>query len=805
MIRNYFTTAWRNVIRHKTFSLINLLGLTIGMAACLLILQYVIHEQQYDDFHPDGDNLYRVAQNRYNKGVLETEWAAGCGAIGPALKEHFPEVKAMTTIRPIDGTMSYEDQSFREESMYMVMPDFFDMFGYEILKGNPKESFDEPFQAIISASRANRYFGEEDPLGKTVHLNGRNDFTVVGVFADVPENTHMKFDWIFSYQTYLNWTDQQPLTAWQWDGFYNYIQLNEGVNPAEFEAKIPALVEEQAGEDLAQYDAGMSFYLQPVQEIHLTSDLMMEMEANGNGEYVRFLMIIAVFLLLIAWVNYINLSTAKSAERAREVGIRKVLGSYRASLMGQFLMESLATNLVAALLAVGIARLCLPWFNALTGQNMSMQLYQEPLFWVLFLGILVLGSLLAGIYPATVLSSFEPQTVLKGRYSSSSGGILLRKLLVGFQFGISLLLIAGTVTVFQQLNFMRSQDLGVNIDQTLVINAPNITDSTYAEKLSALKSEWIRPANIASVTASTAIPGRKPGWNAGGIRKVGEPSSASKQYRVIGVDYDFIDAFGLELLAGRSFDESYGTDESKVLFNESAVKLMGFTTMEEALGEDIFFWGDTFKIAGVLANYHQQSLKVAHDPLIFRCIPSSQSYFSIKIQTGSSSDGFTESMAHIQETWNRFFPGSPMEYFFLDEYFDEQYKNDRTFGNAFASFALLAILVACMGLFGLSAYSATQRTKEVGIRKVMGASGYQIVQLLTREVLILIGWAALIALPIAWYLMDQWLTGYAYRIDLNWLLFVGPLLSLVLITLATVSVQTLKTAATNPIKALKYE
>ncbi|MEM7369609.1 MAG: ABC transporter permease [Bacteroidota bacterium] len=805
MIRNYFTTAWRNFIRHKTFSLINIFGLTLGMAACLLILQYVTYEQSYDTFHSNKSDLYRVAQNRYNKGHLETAWAAGCGAIGMALKDNFPEVKAMSTIRYLSGTMNYDDRSFREDQMYLVMPDFFRMFDFPILKGNPAESFSQPFQAMISESRAKRYFGDEDPIGKTVHLNRRNDFTIVGVFEDIPENSHMKFDWLFSYETYVNWTDGGGLTAWQWDGFYTYIQLHAQTDPDAFEAKIPPLVEEQAGEELREYDAGMEFYLQPVDQIHLTSDLMMEMEANGNGEYVRFLMIIAIFILFIAWVNYINLSTAKSAERAREVGIRKVLGSHRASLIRQFLMESLATNLAAAGLAIGVAYVCLPWFNSLTGQEISFQLFRQGSFWLAFASVLVVGSILSGLYPAFVLASFQPDTVLKGSYSSSSKGILLRKLLVGFQFGVSLLLIAGTLTVYRQLDFMRSRDLGVNIEQTLVLNAPNVSDSTYSEKLAALKSELTRVANIESVSASTAIPGRKPGWNAGGVRRVGEPASAANQYRVIGVDYTFIDAYELEILTGRAFDQSYGTDEGTVLFNESAVKLMGFASIEEAMHEDIYFWGDTFTIIGVLADYHQQSLKVAPDPLIFRLIPSSRSFFSVKINTNNSGESLQNSIAHVSETWDKFFAGSPMEYFFLDEYFDEQYKNDRTFGGAFASFALLAILVACMGLFGLSAYSATQRTKEVGIRKVMGASGPQIVQLLTREIMLLIAWAALVALPLAWYAMDSWLTGYAYRIELDWTLFVGPLLSLVVITLATVSVQTLKTAATNPVEAMRHE
>lgn len=805
MLRNYLTSAWRNFSRHKAFSAINLFGLTMGITACLLIVQYVYHERSYDQFHENKNDVYRVAQDRYNKGELTTQWAAGCAAVGHALKESFPEVMAASTVRAISGTMSYGDIHFREENMYMVMPDFFKMFSLNILQGDPVEKFDEPFQAMISASTAKKYFGDENPIGKTIHLNERNDFSIMGVFEDLPENTHMKFDWLFSYQTYVNWVGDQVLTAWQWDGFYTYIQLQEGTDQVAFEQKIPALVEERAGEALREYDAGMEFYLQPITDIHLTSDLMMEMEANGNGQYVKFLAIIAIFILIIAWVNYINLSTAKSTERAREVGIRKVMGSFRSQLMRQFLFESLVTNLFAAAVAIGLTYLFLPFFNSLTGQALTMSLYNSPIFWLIFLGTILLGSMLSGLYPAFVLASFQPATVLKGSYASSGQGIILRKLLVGFQFAISLLLIAGTLTVYQQLSFMRNQDLGVDIDQTLVLKAPNISDSTYTEKLSALKTELARPASIKYVTASTSVPGRKAQWNAGGVRRLGEPPSAGNQYRIIGVDYDFIEAYGLEILAGRSFDESFGTDEGSVVFNESATKLMGFQTIEEALDEYIYFWGDTFKIAGVLSDYHHQSLKVAPDPLIFRLIPTSRSFYSVKIQTGDTDANLTQTMAHIEQTWKRFFAGSPMEYFFLDTYFDEQYKNDRHFGKAFAGFALLALIVACLGLFGLSAYSAIQRTKEVGIRKVLGASVMQVVGLLIQEILVLIVLAAIIALPIAWLGLNTWLMDYAYRISLGWVLFVLPVLSLLFIAILTVSYQTLKTARINPVKALRHE
>lgn len=804
MLRHYLTTAWRYFRRNQTFSFINLLGLSIGMAACLLILQYVRYERGYDNFHEEKDNLYRVAQKRFDKGELSTEWAAGCGAIGPALKAEFPEVKAASTVRSLGGTMRYKDNFFRERNMYMVMPDFFKMFTFEVVEGNPEEQFTEPFQAAVSRSTAKRYFGSEDPIGKTITHNGENDFTVVAIFEDIPEQSHMKFDLLFSYQTFISWQGEQVLTAWQWDGFYTYVLLQEGTDQAAFEAKIPALVETQAGERLKEFDAWMSFYLQPVDEIHLTSDLMYEMEANGNGQYVYFLSLIAIFILGIAWVNYINLATAKSTERAKEVGLRKVMGSFRSSLMRQFLVEALLTNTIAAAIAIILARLALPVFNNLTESSFRFEMFSSPGFWALFLAVLLGGSLLSGLYPAFVLSSFKPVSVLKGRYVSSRNGILLRKFLVGFQFAISLLLIAGTITVYRQLAFMRTQDLGVNIDQTLVMRSPDVRDSTYADKLRAFKSELILSADIKGVTASSAVPGRQPGWNAGGIRRIGEGPDQAKQYRVIGADYDYIDAYEIELIEGRSFDESFGTDESKVLFNESAIKVMGFQTNKEALGVDIYFWGDTFEIVGVLADYHHQSLKVTPEPLIFRLFPSPGGFYSAKIQSDDA-QSFQSAVAHVESTWAQFFPATPVDYFFLDTYFDDQYRNDRTFGAAFAAFALLAIIVACLGLFGLTAYAALQRTKEVGIRKVLGASGGQIVQLLSREIIWLVVVAAFIALPLSWFLMQTWLESYAYRIDLDWQLFAWPLLGLLAITLGTVSFQIIRTARLNPVKALRYE
>lgn len=807
MFRNYLKIAFRNLLKNKVFSFINILGLAIGMAACLLILQYVTSELSYDEFHTNKDNIYRLKQNRYNKGVLSTEWAAGCAAIGLALKEAFPEVEEYALLRYTQGVVFNKEASggpisFKEEKMYFATTSFLPMFSFDLVQGNEATALQEPFKAVLSQSAAKRYFGNEDPVGKRISVNGRDEYEITGVFKDVPENSHMKFDFLFSYQTFVNWVGEEVLTAWQWDGFYNYIALRPGTDPKVLEEKIPALIEQKAGEELRQYDASMEFILQPLTDIHLYSNYMMEAEVNGDGDAVYALLIIAFFIIIIAWVNYVNLSTARSIDRAKEVGVRKVMGSIRPQLIKQFLFESVILNTLAIVLAMLIVLATYRLFSTLTGKELTLSLFTTPTFWWVVVSFFFIGAFLSGTYPAFVLSSFRPASVLKGKMSTSKNGIMLRKFLVVLQFAASVFLIAGTLTVYQQIMYMQSQDLGVSIDQTLVIEAPSVVDdSVYADRVQAFKNALLSKASVKTATASTAVPGNKPDWNAGGIRLIHQEDSEGNQYRVIGIDYDFVDAFKLEIVEGRNFSREFGTDESTVLFNESAVKLMGFETPEDALNQEIFFWGDTFKIVGVLKDYHQESLKANFDPLVFRLIPASRSYYSLKVETAD----LHETMSFVQETWNSYFPGNPFEYFFLNDHFNKQYQADLQFGKVFGFFAILAIFVACLGLFGLSSFTATQRTKEIGIRKVLGASVSGIVTLLSRDFIKLIFIASLIALPIAYLVMQKWLQNYSFKISISWWLLFVPVIAVLLIAVITVSFQTFKAAVVNPVKSLRYE
>src|SRR5690606_38755177 len=412
MLRNYFLIAWRNIRKNKIFSLINILGLSIGIAACLLITQYVMHELSYDNYHTKKDRIFRLKQDRFDKGVLSTEWAYGCSAIGQALKDNFPEVEEYVRMRQGMEVLSYGDVFFKEEKAYYASEAFFKVFSIPLIKGDPETVLERPQTLVLSRSAARRYFGDEEPVGKTLRMNGQVDFEVTGVFEDVPENSHMKLDVLYSFETIVQWWGEEVRTAWMWDGFWNYILLREGTDPDDFEAKIPALVDRLAGEALKQFDAGMVFHLQRVDDIHLDSHYMGEFEVNGSRSSTYFLGVIALFVILIAWINYVNLSTARSLERAREVGLRKVMGGFRSQLIRQFLMESSFLNVLAFLLALAIVVVALPFFNQLAGRDIGFTLLESPTFWLILVGVLAAGSLLSGLYPAFVLSGYRPVEVL---------------------------------------------------------------------------------------------------------------------------------------------------------------------------------------------------------------------------------------------------------------------------------------------------------------------------------------------------------------------------------------------------------
>src|SRR5882762_2872768 len=806
MIKNFITSAIRNFLKHKSFTFLNVIGLSLGLAASLLILQFVKYERSYDMFHSKAGDIYRIQYNGFQNGKLNFECAAAVPAVGPALKNNFPEVSRFTRLYPVSGIITYENPekgpiAFREEKMQITDSSVFEVFDFKLIKGDPKTSLAGPNKAIISQRAARKYFGDVDPIGKNISWDGDKKFEVTGILENVPDNSHIKFDFLFSYQTLNRESRNESETSWGWYDFNTYVLLQPGTDVKSLQAKWDGYVKKVRAEVWEKHNFRQEFVLQPLTRIHLYSKLLQESrpEEQGDGKSVYALSIIAFFILIIAWVNYINLATAKSFERANEVGVRKVMGAQKSQLVKQFLIESFLVNLFASLLAVLLVRLAWPSFSILSGRNIPLAYIYHRDFWQLLAILFMAGAILSGFYPALILSSFKPVSVLKGKMFRTSQGNVLRKSLVVFQFVSSVVLISGSVIVYQQLNFMRKQDLGVNINKTLVIGGPGIVDSLYEKNLESFKVETLRMAGIKSVTAASNVPGDEIFWTRGIRRLSGGPESSITVYNV-GIDYDYIPSFELKLAAGRNFDVHYPGDRKSVILNRALAEALDFKDTKNAIGEKVRLGGDTLEVAGIVENYHQMSLKTNVNPIAFRLIPAS-AFFAFKIESENSRNA----VAALEKPWKAFFPGNPMNYFFLDQFFNRQYDSDIKFGRVFGLFTLLAIFVACLGLFGLASFMTIQRTKEIGIRKVLGSSVPGIILLLSKGFIQLVLIANLIAWPLAWWIMNKWLESFPYRIEINLLLFVLAGLGVVIIAFLSVGFQTLKAALINPAETLKYE
>lgn len=801
MLRNYFKSILRYILRNKSFTIINVLGLAIGMMACMLIAQYVLHELSYDGFHANRERIYRLQQDRYDNGVLSTRWAAGCAGVGPDMKSDLPEVQRYVRMRGSEGVLSYGEVYFKEEGLYHASEDFFQMFTVPLVEGIDTAVLKRPNTMVISESLAKKYFGEQNPIGKTMKRNGQEDYEVTGIFKDLPSNTHFEFDALMSFST-LPKLFNDPLTTWNWDGFFTYIELQPNSSIESLKAKIPAFIEKKVGEQYKSFNAAIKFNFQRLVDIHLDSDFMGEFKANGNRQSTYFLGIVAVLILVIAWINYINLSTAKSIERAREVGVRKVMGSFRRQLVQQFILESFLLNGLAFILAIAFVGILTPWFGELTGREFDFSLFRNANIWAWTSALIVAGALLSGMYPAFVLSGYKPVEVLKGRFKNSAGGVSFRKAMVITQFVASITLLVGTFTVYQQITFMRNQKLGLDIDQTLVIYSPGVVvDSLYSRSYHVFRDRLKQYHEVRAVSASTSIPGEKPEWNAGGIRPLSKGEDEANQYRIIMMDGGYIPSYGLEVVAGRAFSDSVANEYRNVILTEAARELMGYAKNEDALNQQIFFWGDTFAIAGVVQNFRQESLKKAYDAIILRYNDAPGGYYSVKMNTSN----VRSSLAAFEEDWKQIFPGNPFNYFFLDDFYNHQYQADQQFGRIFGVFSALAIFIACLGLFGLSSLTVLQRTKEIGVRKVLGASVVSVLTLMGKDYLWLLLISIVCAVPFAWWTMTLWLDTFANRIELSWWIFLLPSILVIFIALATVSVLTLRSALTNPAKALRYE
>lgn len=814
MIKNYFKIALRNLVKRKGYSLLNIFGLAIGITCCLLIFQYVAFEKSFDTFEDNADQVVRLRLDSYQHGKLAWKSATSYPAFGPTMKKDFPEIESFCRLHDADLILSNDEKNikFKEEKGYYADTSILSMFHVQLIKGSPHDALVGPDKILLSESTAKKYFGNDEAIGKRLVLRDpefTRTFEVTGVFKNFPLNSHLVINHIASYATLASIvrqggdTTNSTETNFGWYDFYTYLQVKKGTDVKKFGAKLPAYCDRYVNSlDWAKKNnIHVELHVIPLPDIHLYSNYNQEAEANGNGQSVSFLFMIAFFIIGIAWINYINLATARSVERGREVGVRKVLGALRKDLIGQFLIESFLLNLIAFLFALALVFLLTPWFNQLAGRTVDTDFFLPQSYWLEFIAMFLSGSLLAGIYPAFVLSGFKPIYVLKGLFKSSQGGIVFRKGLIVGQFATSIILIAGTIIVFQQISFMRKQKLGADIDQTIVLDgASSIRDSLYQSSFQPFKNDLLKIGHVKNVVASSSVMGKEIYWTNGG-RRFGEDSKGAVTLYNLGIDYDFVPSFGLELKAGRNFSKEFQTDTRGILLNESAIKQLGFDDPGKALNEKIISAGDTVTILGVVADYHHQGLQKAIDPMVFRLRPDTRDAYSIKVAGGN----LQSTIAAIKQTWNKHFPSDPFNYYFLNELFDQQYKADKQFGQMFGLFAFLAILIACFGLLGLSAFNVSQRTKEIGIRKVLGASVKSLLFTLSKDFLKLVLISFIIAIPVTWWVMYTWLQDYTYRISIQWWVFAFAGIISILIALITVSFQSIKAAIANPVKSLRTE
>lgn len=802
MLKNSILTTVRNLMRNKVSSVLNISGLSIGMVACIFIMLYVNKQIRYDQNLPD--NVYRITNEKYASGELVYAKAITYPSVAPLLKDISPEVVDYTRFWKLNGDVVFSANRKELNIKKMMFADnsVFKMFSIPVINGNAEAALTTPASIAISATTAKAFFDTEDPLNKSMTMisgSDRLEGVVTAVFEDLPDNTHLDFTVLVSFSTAEGFLggQQEVLNNWKLARFYNYVQLSSADAVQTINNRLGELVAKHKPDETSGSE---KLLLQPAKDIHLHSSLLEEMKPNGNITIVYFFSAIAVFILFLAYLNYINLSTAQAMTRAKEVGIRKVMGAVRSQLSRQFLIESLLVNTIAIAIAVIVVVAAQSYFAQFIGDDSSV-FGQKTLMLVILL-VLLTGAFLSGLYPAFVLSAFNPVSILKGKLVNSRGGTMLRKTLVVFQYTISTVLAIGTFIIYSQVDFMLNRDLGMNIDRTLVLKAPSAIaeDSVSANKFVFFKEEVLRNPSVQSFTASTEIPGKEIGQlNEGQVRLVGSDVKDARNYYLMGIDSTFFRVFEMQILNGRDLTGDVNFYEN-VVINRAAARQLGFEDPEDAIGVMINCFGVN-RIIGVVENYNQQSLKNSYSPIIFylRNPKMLYSYYVVKLNTADISS----SLISIEDAWKESFAGNPFEYFFLDDFFNEQYRGDKQFRTMFTTFSILALLIASLGLFGLSSYTLMQQLKEIGIRKVLGAKAISLFGTLSFDFLKLVSLSNLIALPLSYLIAQQWLSNFAFRIDNQWWLYVVPCVTTVLLSLVVVSYHVVKGSLTNPIKVIR--
>jgi putative ABC transport system permease protein len=806
MFRNYLKVALRNLWKSKGYSAINIFGLATGIATCLLIMLFVIHELNYDRFHEKADRIYRVDAD-IQFGGSHYILAVAPDPAGGVLKRDFPQVESYTRFRNYGGFLVKKGaENLQENKAIYADSTMFDVFTLPMI-GNAKTALREPNTVVITEKIARKYFNTLDAVGKNLTINDTAVYKVTGVIKELPSHSHFNFDFYVSMSN----SEESRQNNWISNNFNTYVVLKKGSDPKKLESRFDALVDKYVGPqvkdimnlNIEEFKKSGNFYklsLTPLTSIHLHSNKVAELAPNGSMQYVYIFSAIALFILLIACVNFMNLSTARSSSRAKEIGVRKVLGSARTNLIYQFILESVFISFIALILALVIAALLLPYFNQLSGKSLTIGFFSKPWLLPLLVGMALLVGLIAGSYPAFFLSSFRPVAVLKGKLAAGLKSGWLRNGLVVFQFAISIFLIVGTVVIQSQLTYIRNKELGFDRNQILVIQ----NSYSLGNAAKTFKQELVNLTGVQSATMTGYLP-------TGNSRSDSPlfPDASLDQKRAVSmqtwwVDADYIPTLNMEVLKGRNFSSDMPTDSSGIIINEAAAKLLNF---ENPLNKKLYYLEDletkkvtAYRILGVVKNFNFNSLRQAVTPLALFLGEERQS-IALRLKSGN----LKSLIAQIEARWKAIAPAQPFAYSFMDDDFNSIYQAEQRVGKIALTFSVLAILIACLGLFGLVTYAAEQRTKEIGIRKVLGASVSNIVQLLSKDFLKLVGIAAAIAFPLAWWGMHRWLQDFAYRITISWWIFLVAGAIALLIALLTVSFQAIKAALANPVKNLRTE
>jgi len=815
MLLNYFKISSRILIRQKLYSSINILGLAVGMGVSLLIYQYIHFELSYDKFHADAQHIYRLTQTVVENGEITAKGVDVTYGLGASIQEEIPEVKQMVRINPQDVGLilinEENDVRHQENNIWYVDDNFLQLFNFPLKYGDKASVLSDMHNIVLTDELAYKYFGDENPIGKEMRVSGgtlTGNFVVTGVLKKLPENTHLQFDILMPIQFVLtHWRMYREDGDWDVEDFTTYVSLEASANLEKTASKVDHLTQKFIGDALKELNIEIRNGFQPISEVHLKSAGFIGETAKNNRDIknIFYFGIIGVFILMIAWINFINLSTAKAVYRAKEVGVRKSVGAQKIQLIYQFLFESLFINVLAAILALNVAYFLLPTLNNIVGNEISFILLNEQSFWIIFIATILVGAVVSGVYPALVLSSFSPISVLKSVTFKKNKGLNLRKGLITFQFFISIILISGTYLVYKQITFMKSRDLGYEMEKILVVNGPRVVLEKNRVSLSKLqeqfRTECRRHHTIKNVAMSSNVPSKSYAWS-GSMWKPGQ----LKKEREIGygvfIDTNFFETYSFEFLAKEHIPINDKSNIEFVVLSEESVKIFNFESPQAALnGELIVGGGDTLEIVGVVKNIHWNSLKKSHIPIVYGLDPQYGAFYSIKLNLSD----IQASISHIEKTFKKIYPEDPFEFYFLDENFNNQYKADLQFGNLFLSFTTLAIIIACLGLFAMVSYSTSLRIKEIGIRKVLGASIPNLMLLISKEYLSLLFIAILLAVPIVFIGGEKWLENYAFKISYDYDIILVPAAGMLLIAIVTVSSRIYQSAKANPIHALRKE